>query len=74
MQVSELVYLYLDSSGQHEVLLGTLHFAAFVQFLISRKLMDALLVKTLQVNRYYMHLRFFLLCCFKFYDCIFTMC
>jgi len=49
--VAELVYAYLNSTGQHKVLLGSSHFSSYVNFLISRKLMDSLLLKTLQSNR-----------------------
>ena len=52
LQVPELVYMHLNSMEQHETLLGSSHFTNYVHFLISKKLLDSLLIKTLQVNRY----------------------
>ena len=51
LQVPELVYMHLNSTEQHETLLGSSHFTNYVHFLISKKLLDSLLMKTLQVNR-----------------------
>ena len=51
LQAAELVYMYLNSTGQHETLLGSPHFTSYVNFLISRRLIDSLLTKTLQAKR-----------------------
>ena len=46
-----MVYLHLDQHDLHETLLGTAHFPAFVQFLVSQKLLNKLLLKTLSLDR-----------------------
>ena len=41
----------MDQSNQHEALLGSDHFPEFVEFLVAEKLLDRLLLKTLQAGR-----------------------
>ena len=55
LQATELVYVYLNSSDKHELLLGSSHFTPFMHYLISKKLMKSLVTKTLQLNRSVYH-------------------
>ena len=49
--MKETIYQHLDESGLHEVLLGSEHFADYVDFLVSGRRMNGLLLKTLQADR-----------------------
>lgn len=46
-----MVYTHLDQTDLHEVLLNSEHFTDFVQFLVSGKKMDRLLMKSLRAGR-----------------------
>ncbi|XP_064403489.1 kinetochore-associated protein 1-like isoform X2 [Halichondria panicea] len=50
LQVEELVYLYVNSSERHQVLVGSDYFTSYVYFLVTRKMVDGLLIKSLQAN------------------------
>ena len=52
LQVEELVYLYVNSSERHQVLVGSDYFTSYVYFLVTRKMIDGLLIKSVQANMY----------------------
>ena len=51
-QVADVVYDYVDQTGQHECLLGTLHFPHLVQYLICHHRLASLLEQSLTRGRY----------------------
>lgn len=46
-----MVYLHLDQCGLHEVVLGSRYFAEFVEFLVSGRRINSLLLKCLRLDR-----------------------
>lgn len=52
LQIQELVFSYLNWNDRHEMLVSSGHFTSYVHFLVLRKEIDGVLVKTLQANRY----------------------
>ena len=45
------MYVYVDENGLHEALLGSRHFSECVEFLVSGRQLDRLLLRTLEVGR-----------------------
>ncbi|XP_048586472.1 kinetochore-associated protein 1 isoform X2 [Nematostella vectensis] len=49
--VQEEVFMYIESTNQHELLVGSPHFKSFYKFLIQTDKLDALLPKIIQAGR-----------------------